>query len=1065
MGIEGFRDSSPGGGGGVALDPAQTAVLQLPAGESAVVVGPPGSGKTTTLVELVAARVAAGQAPADFLVLAPSRQAATRLRDRIALRLGVPTGGPLARTAVSVAFEIVRAEAARNGDDQPRLLTGAEQDGILAALLEGHGESDRDGSAAGGSGPAWPEQLDADVRRLPAFRTELRELLSRATEANLAPAELAALGRRDGIPEWEAAGAFAEEYHEVLDSYRSSSYDAADLLAEASALVRSGGSADPPRLVLVDDAQELGAGTVELLAAWVARGSAVIAFGDPDIASTGFRGGRADLLARLGIELRLPRLRTLLLATGHRADPELREVTSAVTSRIGAAGFGRHRYRPAPAPPSDTGTDAAAGIEPTPGGDRDAPASPPVLRIEAPGRPEEIARLAHKLRELHIRQEIPWHRMAVVVRSGRLVPSFARGLAIGEVPTRTSLAARPLREEWAARHLVDAVAVAVGTVPADAPALAGLLLGPLGGLDAVALRRLRLALRQEEIAGDGARPADELLIEAMAAAGRLQTIDAMPARRAGRLAESLALVRTAHAAGGSIEELLWQLWERSGLARSWGAQAQGTGVLADEANRHLDSVVALFTAAQRFVERSPGSPATDFLTEVLGADLPEDTLAPRSGADAVLVCAPTALLGTEFDVVAVSGLQEGTWPNLRLRGTLLHAGRLSQALEGLPVAELDSRRAVLDDELRMFALAVSRARSRLLFTAVSNVDEQPSSLLRLLPPDTPVDVSADRTPLTLRGMVGSLRRDLAGNPLSPAASALARLAREQVPGADPASWYGLLAPSSDRPLVDLTDPEARVAVSPSRLATVEKSPLGWFVDVMAASPSGMAASIGTVLHAAMEKLSTTPGADLSPQAVMAAVDERWSEFSFESPWVEEYERRRTTRLAEGLSDYLSGFESEGHRLLGAETEFEFEVGAALVRGTIDRVERTADGAVVIVDLKTGRRWPTKDELPGHAQLGLYQLASVDGALETLPRDAPSGGAKLLFVADGVAGRLYREATQQVLEPEALEAFRDRVKAAAETMAGTLFPGTDGLEERDPYARYAYRIHLVPAVSA
>ncbi|WP_286278013.1 hypothetical protein [Naasia aerilata] len=40
-----------------------------------------------------------------------------------------------------------------------------------------------------------------------------------------------------------------------------------------------------------------------------------------------------------------------------------------------------------------------------------------------------------------------------------------------------------------------------------------------------------------------------------------------------------------------------------------------------------------------------------------------------------------------------------------------------------------------------------------------------------------------------------------------------------------------------------------------------------------------------------------------------------------------------------------------------------------------------------------------------------------------------------------------------------------MKAAAEQMAGTLFPGVDGLDDRDPYARYAYRIHLVPAVSA
>ncbi|WP_210506760.1 ATP-dependent DNA helicase [Naasia sp. SYSU D00057] len=1035
MGIRGFAATIEGVGG-VALDDAQRAVLALGEEESAVVVGPPGSGKTTTLVELVAARVAEGWSPSEVLVLSPARQAASRLRDRIALRLGVPTGGPVARTAASVAFEIVRAEAARSGDDAPRLLTGAEQDSIIAALLEGHAE---------GGGPDWPEALDADVRRLPAFRTELRELMARATEANLSPAALASLGAREGVPEWRAAAQFAEEYQRVVDSFRSSSYDSGELLAEATALVLAGEASYRPRLVLIDDAQELGSGTAELVAAWAARGTAVVAFGDPDIASTAFRGGRSDLLSRLREVLRLPSVTTLLLGTDHRAQPALRHVTASVTARIGAAGFGTHRYRPLAEPP-----------EPT-----DPPA---VLRIEAPGRPEEIARLAHRLRELHVRHDVPWSRMAVIVRSGRLVPSFARGLAVAEVPTRTSLAARPLREEWAARHLVDAVAVAVGTLPFDAATLAGLLLGPLGGLDPVGLRRLRLALRHEELAGGGARPAEELLVEAMSGPGRFVTIDAAPARRAGHLADTLSRLKDAHAAGASIEELLWLAWERSGLARTWGAQSAGSGVLADEANRHLDSVVALFTSAQRFVERSPGQPATDFLAEVLGADLPEDTLAPRSRQDSVLVCAPTAVLGAEYDVVAVSALQEGVWPNLRLRGTLLHPGRLADALEGVPSQDVDARKAVLDDELRMFALAVSRARRHLLLTCVANSDEQPSSLLRLLP-DVPPDRGGDRLPLTLRGLVGALRRELAATGAPAAASALARLRNEEVPGADPASWYGVLPPSTEAPLADLDDPDTRVSVSPSRLATVEKSPLGWFVDVMAASPSGIAASIGTVLHAAMEKLSLTPGADLSAKAVMAAVDERWSEFSFESPWLEEYERRRTFRLAEGLADYLAGFEKDGHRLLGAESGFEFEIGPAVVRGTIDRVELTADGAVVIVDLKTGRRWPTKDELPGHAQLGLYQLAAAHGALESLPPEASAGGAKLLFVADGVAGRLYREAAQDALPDEALEAFRERVKKAAETMAGTLFPGVDGLDDRDPYAKYAYRIHLVPAVSA
>jgi superfamily I DNA/RNA helicase len=53
-----------------------------------LVLGAPGTGKTTTLVEAVAARVAAGADPASILVLTFGRRGARRLRARIGARLG-----------------------------------------------------------------------------------------------------------------------------------------------------------------------------------------------------------------------------------------------------------------------------------------------------------------------------------------------------------------------------------------------------------------------------------------------------------------------------------------------------------------------------------------------------------------------------------------------------------------------------------------------------------------------------------------------------------------------------------------------------------------------------------------------------------------------------------------------------------------------------------------------------------------------------------------------------------------------------------------------------------------
>ncbi|WP_172406954.1 UvrD-helicase domain-containing protein, partial [Clavibacter michiganensis] len=334
MTIRGFRQPPASVAGGqipaMELDPSQRAVVELPVGVSAAIIGAPGSGRTTTLRELVAERILAqGLDPAEVLVLAPSRAAATRLRDELALRVGVPTLGPLARTATSVAFEVLARRAAETGTEPPRLLTGAEQDQIIADLLAGHEEL--------GTGPAWPDPLGVEVRRLRAFRTELRELLMRATEEGVRPDALAELGRAHDVPEWIAAAAFAREYEDVVDSFRGDHLDSAELLAEAVLLVSRGEALTGIRLVVADDLHEATVATLSLLRALAARGADVVAFGDPDVAAATFRGAEASALGRLSTVLGLPGLRTLVLDRVHRQPPALRALTSAVTARIGAA--------------------------------------------------------------------------------------------------------------------------------------------------------------------------------------------------------------------------------------------------------------------------------------------------------------------------------------------------------------------------------------------------------------------------------------------------------------------------------------------------------------------------------------------------------------------------------------------------------------------------------------------------------------------------------------------------------------------------------------------------------
>ncbi|MEO8528057.1 MAG: ATP-dependent DNA helicase [Pseudolysinimonas sp.] len=1023
------------------LDPSQRAVISLSDDASAAVLGCAGSGKTTTIVELVADRVLVrGWDPSSIVVLTNARAAATRLRDRIALRLGVPTDGPMARTSLSFAYEIVSVAARASGVDVPRLVTGAEQDADLGALLAGHIES--------GTGPDWPEPLTPEVRRMPRFRSELRDLFARATELDLDPIGMRRLGLATNRPEWVAASEFWSEYLDVIASAREEQLDSAELARFAARILDDReGSAERVaglRLVVVDDLPEATEATLGLLAALARRGVPVIAFGDPDVSANAFRGGEPDALGRLSSVLgRGERGRfevaELVLETAHRPNSVLRGFTTTVTSRVGTALAGAQRRATA---------------------EREPGSRPPLARIEASTPARMASAIARLLREEHLIAGVPWRRLAVIVRSGALVPSLARSLALAEVPTRASGAGAALLDDAAARALVTVVEVGIGLSPLTPELATELLVGPFGGLDPIGLRRLRIALRTDEAVAGGSRPSSELLVEALSAPGRFATIDTAVARAAERLAGTLDVLRTA-AADATIEDLLWLAWERSRLAKPWREQALGTGLAAAEANRDLDGIVALFAAAKRFTERRPGVRASEFLANLREAEVAEDLIAPTRTEEAVFITTPSGAVGLEFDTVVVAGLQEGVWPNRRPRGSLLSPQALARAATGAE-SPLDERKLVLDDELRMFALAISRAKDRVVLAAVVNDDESRSVLFDLLPPG--VGVLAENAPLSLRGATGRLRRILTSRGQEPiaranAAGSLARLAELGVPGADPADWHGLVELSTTAPLFE----GAQVPVSPSRVERFEESPLDWFLETVGGSTSTTLMEVGTILHWAMETAESPDAA-----AVWERVEQRWGELLFESPWLAEHHRRSARVLADGIAAYLGDFRAGGGTVVGAEKSFEFDIDTAQVRGTIDRVERAVDGAVVIIDLKTGSPVTSQPKIDAAAQLGAYQLAYRAGLLDDVLRDLGAhhpGGAKLLFVKSGIAGKKYREAVQAPLNDAGLEAFRERIRQVAIGMAAASFAGVLEIAGYGLGTVPALRLHRVGAVSA
>ncbi|QOD94350.1 UrvD/REP family ATP-dependent DNA helicase [Chryseoglobus sp. 28M-23] len=1089
----------------VSLDASQEAVLDARRGPGAVVLGAPGTGKTATVVELVSRAIEVdGLDPQRVLVLTPSRRSATALRDRLALRLAGPASvlpGPLARSIASYAFGVVQADARLTGTPEPRLLSGADQDSDIAELLDRSALEAVLGEVAS-PGPAWPEHLGPEVRQLTAFRTELRDVLARLSEHGWSTDDLRAAAARLDRPEWAAVADFADEYRDSLGGARLGQQDPAELVRAAVGLLADPHPAAPeaPSLVILDDAHDATPSGFDLLAALAARGATVIALGDPDVATNTFRGAEPESLTRLA------GLPTLVLETAHRQSPTLRALTAQLTSRIGAAAAGaQRRARPGhsvgPSGDEHSGAEAEA---PELGG--------PLLALTASSPARERTLIADVLRERHLIDGVPWSRMAVIVRSGALVPPLVRALALAEVPVRSTAPGRPLREHPAARALIRHVDLGVGRAPLTAEAATELLLGPLGGLDRVDLRRLRRALRAEELAGDGARTADELLVDALSAPDRLATIDHRVARRAARLARTLARIAERHAEGATVDELLWIAWDDARVVERWQRDAVAGGTTGGEADRALDAVVAVFTTATVIVDTVPEATVETFLTRVLDSDVADDLLAPARTTEAVLVTSPSAAAGLEVDVVVVANVLDGVWPDLRLRGSLLHAPLLSRVARGLPTGDLDERRLVLEDELRMFSLAISRARRQVVVTASAGEDEQPSALHEIVAEreralregDTGRSGTAGAAPprregapyaapphrviraRSLRRTVGQLRRVLTDpreshDRRAEAATALARLAAERVPGADPDEWWGLLDVSTEAPLFV---EEETVGLSPSKIESIERSPLDWFLDTIAPGESTPAMGIGTIVHWALESLSAEVLDPAAPPAVgveevWAAIEARWSELSFESPWLAEQQRRLARRYAVGLADYLRDAAGDGRAAVAAEQRFTVQVDRVQVRGIVDRMEVGADGALRIIDLKTGRPETNAAKVAANAQLGAYQLAFADGAFDDALEEAlrplrdrgaldpaapvTAGGAVLLYVREGKGDQSYREAVQAVLDDEALEAFRERLRLAlaAITVDQLAGPRTVG---RYDYGSLAHRVHRVPPVT-
>ncbi len=994
-------------------------------------LGGPGTGKTALLVETVARRIVdSGVDPEQVLVLAASRRAAQRLREQITARLAelAPADGsdvprtvrePTVRTVHSYAFAVLRLQSALHGDPPPRLLSGPEQDAVVRELLAGELEID--------GGAHWPPRLRPALG-LPGFAAELRELLLRAAERGIGPEDLQRLGREHKREEWRAAGRFFATYEQVTilrgsvgsaaPQATAPALDAAELVAAAllafdtdtEVLARE---RDRVRHLFVDDAQHLDPQQAQLVGRLGAPATEFVVAGDPDQAIYAFRGADLTMLrdADPGGE------HTVVLGVGHRMAPAVQRAVGRLAARL--PGAATHRAM-------------------TPAADRpEGSVTVQLLRSDA----AEAAWVADRLRRAHLLDGVPWSDMAVLVRSTvRSWPVLRRALLTAGVPLAVPRDELPLARQQAVWPLLELLRAAVEPDKLDEDAAAALLGSPLGGADPLALRRLRRGLRRLALAAGDERSSGELIVAALRTADPLEGLEDRTAAPLRRLVDLIGVVQANAPLG--IEEVLWRVWRASGLERRWSAWAARGGSVGVQADRDLDAVVALFDAAGNYTDRLPGAGIAGFADYLGAQQFPGDTLAPKAPVnDAVEVLTAHSAAGREWSVVAVPGVQEGTWPDLRLRGTLLGVERLVDVLAGVPSAHTSSSAPLLAEERRLLLVAASRARHTLLVSAVRGEEEQPSRFIDELdePPTGPdaaprVVIRPPRA-LVLAELVGELRRAVCAPETleaqrERAARQLARLADAGVPGAHPDEWAGLAPVSVDRPL--RTDADGPVRVSPSTVELIANCPLRWLLERHGGQDTATLPSVTGMLVHALVQLAATGAAE---EQLDAALHQAWSVLDVGAPWFSRREHQRVRDMLTAFRNWLSTSRSTLEQLA---VELEVDVllpgsPAVRIRGRVDRLERDGDGRPVIVDVKTSKNPISRDAALGHPQLAVYQLAASLGAFSSLGVSDEPGGARLLYVSKGGAER-----TQPPLDGEGRSHWLGAVQSAARSTIGPAY---------------------------
>ena len=950
------------------------------------VFGKAGCGKTTTLIRAALSRMDAGQDPNTFLIITYGRESASIIRDQIAIGAKSTATNPLARTFHSLAFSILNEKLSPE-DPMYILVSGAEQDAFISEMLE-----------SGFDKSAWHEDLDL-ARKTKGFVREVRDLILRGTELGLLPEDLKRLAHEMNEPYWNGAADFWASYVDVMN-LRSMSVGETVIRIDPSAIIVEAINrlkSSPELLskyrsmfttILIDEFQESDKSQRELLELIAPKDT--IFFLDAESAVGRFRGADPDSIERY---VREKTSKQITLEKGHRFIGERVEEAAKLASHAEAAQY-----------------------------------------------------IAHALKRSYLHDGLPWSEMAVLVRNpGLQVAALQRALAQNGIPLSVDAGALALADNPAVRPILDIANFALRPhflTPGNWERIEAVLLSEFCGADALELRQIRVKLAKERIDGES-KTTTEMALELIE--DPTISVDS-EFRPFARLRDLLVAAR--NASRGDVSDVLWAIWDSSmdyngaKISLLWRERALNGGNKGALADRDIDSVIQLFESARRFSERAPGARATTFIDQLFEERILSDAIFSKAQKENVVsLLTVHAAKGLEWNFVALAGLQEGAWPNLKERGSLLGSERLVEAertgLRSPSEIAASASYGLIKDERRLLNVARTRAKSRLLVTAVQAEDLQPSRFFDELyeeiygiSSDEGEHATSERA-LTPQALISQLRRVLEGGAEGDkefAASLLKSLASEGFSSANPSTWLGARPLSSDAPVVAQ---DQSVFVSPSGLQSFEDCGLKWFLEKNGARDGDSTAQLlGTAIHALARMAADD--STLTLEEAIVKLTASWSIVDQSVGWFKEAQLVEARAM---LKRFFDWHRENKREIVAVEEKFKVEIGRAILSGSVDRLE--SDGTSLhVVDLKTGATAISPADALEHKQLAAYQLAVMEGGFAAVTDIKKSGGAELLFVAGDRADAAHR--SQPTVDRDAVAA---EIESAAEGMSANQFTAT------------------------